>query len=140
MRFEIPTICFHYVNVSVLIQFSLKPLSHWDATNSRWVWESIRQTIANCREMFTWYRKVLACIANSSRSVCQRLKHVKLFCATKFIAKPSPSHRMCRKPVANLSPTLRRRLQTHRKELSAICIMRQICDINKTISRLNCEK
>ena len=24
MRFEIPTICFHYLNVSVLIQFSLK--------------------------------------------------------------------------------------------------------------------
>ena len=93
-----------------------------------------------CRKMFTWYRKVLACIANSSRSVCQRFKHVILFCATKFIAKPSPSHRMCREPVTNLSPTLHRRLQTHRKELSAICIMRQICDINKTISRLNCEK
>ena len=51
MRFEIPMICFHYVNVSVLIQFSLKPLSHWDATSSRWVWESIAKplrTIAKC--------------------------------------------------------------------------------------------
>ena len=42
--------------------------------------------------------------------------------------------------VANPSPTLRRRSQTHRKEVSVICTMRQICDINKTISRLNCDK
>ena len=117
-----------------------KPLSHWDATSSRWVCESIHQTVANCRETFAWYRKVLACIANSSRTGRQSFKHVILFCATKNIAKPSPSHRICREPVANQSPTLRRRSQTHRKEVSAICTMRQICDIIKTISRLNCDK
>ena len=111
----------------------LKPLSHWDATSLRWVCESIRQTVANCRETF-------ACIANSSRTGRQSFKHVILFCATKIIAKPSPSHRICREPVANTSPTLHRRSQTHRKEVSANCTMRQICDINKTISRLNCEK
>ena len=92
------------------------------------------------REMFAWYRKVLACIANSSRTPRQSFKHVILFCATKIIAKPSPSHRICRGPVANPSPTLRRRSRTHRKVVSAICTMRQICDINKTISRLNCDK
>ena len=106
------------------------------STSSRWVCESICQTVANCSKTFAWYRKVLTCIANSSRTVCQSFKHVILFCATKIIAKPSPSHRICREP----SPTLRRRLQTHRKELSAICTVRQICDINKTISRLNCKK
>ena len=123
-----------------LRHFELKPLSHWYATSSRWVCESICKTVANCRETFAWYRKVLACIANSSRTVRQSFKHVVLFCATKIFAKPSSSHRICREPVANLSPTLRRRLQTHRKELYAICTMRHICDINKTISRLNCEK
>ena len=107
----------------------LKPLSHWDATSSRWVCESIRQTIANCHEMFTWYHKVIACIA-TSRTVRQSFKHVILFCATKIIAKLSPSHRICRYP----SPTLRRHSQTHRKEVSAICTMRQICNINKTIN------
>ena len=118
----------------------IKPLSHWDATSSRWVCKSIRQTVANCRETFAWYRKVLACVANSSRTGRQSFKHVILFSATKIIAKPSPSHRICREPVANTSPTLRRRSQTHRKEVSAICTMRQICDINKTILRLNCDK
>ena len=34
--------------------------------------------------------------------------------------------------VANPSPTLRRLSQTHHKEVSAICTMRQICDINNT--------
>ena len=91
----------------------------------------------NRRKTFTWYRKVLACIANSSRTVRQSFKRVILFCATDSIAKPSPSHRICREPVANPSPTLRRRSQTHRKKVSAICTMRQICVINKTISRLN---
>ena len=43
----------------------VKPLSHWDATSSRWVCESIRQTVASCRETFAWFPKVLACIANS---------------------------------------------------------------------------
>ena len=95
---------------------------------------------ANRLETFAWYRKVLACIVNSSQTVRQSFKHVILFCATKIIAKPSPSHRICREPVANPSPTLRRRSQTHRKEVSVICTMRQICDISKTISRLNCEK
>ena len=118
----------------------VKPLSHWDVTSSRWVRESIRQTVANCRKTFAWYPKVLACIANFSRTVRQSFKHVIFFCATKIIAKPSPSHHICREPVANLSPTLRRGSQTHRKEVSAICTMRQICDINKTLSRLNCEK
>ena len=107
----------HQDNMSEAV---LKPLSHWDATSSRWVCESIRQTIANCRETFAWYRKVLACIANSSRTGRQSFKHVILFCATKFIAKPSPSHRICREPVADPSPTLRIRSQTHRKEVSAI--------------------
>ena len=112
-----------------------KPLSHWDATSSRWVCESIRKTVANCRETFAWYRKVLACIANSSRTVRQSFKHVHviLFCATKIIAKASPSHRICREPVANPSQAF----TTHRNEVSAICTMRQICDINKTISRLS---
>ena len=50
-----------------------------------------------------------------------------------FIAKPSASHRICREPIANPS-------QTHCKEVSAICTMRQIWDINQTISRLNCKK
>ena len=127
--------CQSYDVVSVF-----KPLSHWDATSSRWVCESIRQTVANCRETFAWYRKVLACIANSSRTGRQSFKHVILFCATKIIAKPSPSHRICREPVGNPSPTLRRRSQTHRREVIAICTMRQICDINKIISRLNCDK
>ena len=35
-----------------------------------------------------WYRRVLACIANSSRTGRQSFKHVILFCATKIIAKP----------------------------------------------------
>ena len=38
--------------------------------------------------------------------------------------------------VANPSPTLHGRSQKHRKGVYAICTMRQICDINKTISRL----
>ena len=101
--------------------YQLKPLSYWDATTSRWVCESIRQSDANCRETFAWYRKVPACIANLSRTVRQSFKHVILLCATKIIAKPSPSHRICREPVANPSPTLRRRSQTHRKEVPAIC-------------------
>ena len=99
-----------------------------------------RELSRNCRETFAWYRKVLACIGNSLRTGHQSFKHVILFCETKIIAKPSPSHRICREPVANPSPTLRRRSQTHRKEVSVICTMRQICDINKTISRLNCDK
>ena len=45
---------------------NLKPLSHWDLLSLRWVCESIRQTVANCRETFPWYRKVLACNAKSS--------------------------------------------------------------------------
>ena len=89
----------------------------------------ICQTVANCRQTFPWYRKVLTCIANSSGTVRQSFKHVILFCATKIIAKPSLSHRRCREPVADLSPTLRRRSQTHRKEVSAICTMQQICNI-----------
>ena len=117
-----------------------KPLYHWDATSSGWVCELIRKTVVNCRETFAWYRKVLACIANSSRTVRQSYKHVILFGATKIIAKPSPSHRICREPVPNPSPTLCRRSQTHRKKVSAICTMRYMCYINKTISRLNCEK
>ena len=87
------------------------------------------QTVANCRQTFPWYRKVLTCIANSSRTVRKSFKHVILFCATKIIAKPSLSHRRCREPVADPSPTLRRRSQTHRKEVSVICTMQQICDI-----------
>ena len=99
-----------------------------------------RELLQYCRETFAWYCNVLACIANSSRTGRQSFKHVILFCATKIIAKPSPSHRICWEPVANPSPTLRRCSQTHRKEISAICTMRQICGINKTISRLNCDK
>ena len=91
-----------------------------------------RELSRNCRETFAWYRKVVACIANSSRTGRQSFKHVILFCATKIIAKPSPSHRICREPVANPTQTLRRRSQTHPKEVSAICTMRHICDINKT--------
>ena len=102
----------------------LKPLSHWDETSSRWVCESIRQTIANCRETFAWYRKVLACIANSSRTGRQSFKNVILFCATKFIAKPSPSHRICREPVANPSPTLRR----GRKHIARKFLRSEQCD------------
>ena len=98
-----------------------------------------RELSRNCRQTFAWYPKVLACIANSSQTGRQSFKHVILFCVTKIIAKPSPSHRIYCKPVANPSPTLCRRAQTHRKEVSAICTMRQICDINKTISRLNCD-
>ena len=113
----------------MLLRF--KPLSHWDATSSRWVCESIRQTVANCHKTFAWYRKVLACIANSSQTCRQSFKHAILFCATKIITKPSPSHRICRERVANPSPTLCRRSQTHRKEVSVICTMRQICDINE---------
>ena len=60
------------------------------------------------------------------RNGSPKFKHVILFCTTKIIANPSP--------------TLSSRWQTHRKEVSAICTMRQICDINKTISRLNCDK
>ena len=114
----------------------IKPLSHWDATSSRWVCESIRQTVANCRETFAWYRKVLACIANSSRTGRHSFKHVILFVRQKL----SQNRRQVIAYVANPSLTLRRRSQTHRKEVYAICTMRQICDINKTISRLNCDK
>ena len=64
-----------------------------------------RELSRNCRETFAWYRKVLACIENSSRTGRQSFKHVILFCATKIIAKPSPSHRICREPVANPSQT-----------------------------------
>ena len=77
--------------------------------------------------------------SHASRTVHQSFKHVIPFSATKIIAKPSPSHRICCEPVANLSPTLRRPSQTHRKEYSTIYTMRQICDINETISRLNCD-
>ena len=119
----------------IIFHQTLKPLSHWDAASTRWVCESIRQTVANCRETFAWYHKVFPCIANSSRTVRQSFKHVILFCATKIIANLSPSHRICREPVANPSPTLRRCSQIHHKEVSAICTMQQICDINKTISR-----
>ena len=40
----------------------------------------------------------LTCIANSSQTARQSFKHVILFCATKIITKPSPSHRICREP------------------------------------------
>ena len=104
----VPVHCF---SITLTISFyTFKPLSHWDVTSSRWVSESICQTVANCRETFTWYRKVLACIANSSRTVRQSFKHVVLFCATKIIAKPSPSHCICSEPVANPSPTLRKHI------------------------------
>ena len=96
----------------------LKPLSHWDATSSQWVCESIRQTVTNCRETLVWYRKVLTCIANSSRMGRQSFKHVILFCATKFIAKPSPSHRICREPVAYPSPTRRQPVSDVRKHIT----------------------
>ena len=76
--------------------------------------------------------------SHASRTGRQSFKHV-IHC-TFLCDKPSPSHRICREPVANPSPTLRRHSQTHRKEVSAICTMRQIYDINKTISRLNCDK
>ena len=83
--------------------------SHWDVTSSRWVCESIRQTVANCRETFAWYRKVLACIANSSRTGRQSFKHVILFLCDKnyrkTVAKSSHMSRTRRQPVADPSQT-----------------------------------
>ena len=89
----------------------------------------LRMDLPNRRELFSWYHKVLACIANSSRTVRQSFKHVILFCATKVFAKPSLSHRICREPVDDPSLTLPRRSPTHLNEVSEICTMRQICDI-----------
>ena len=61
--------------------------------------------------------------------------------------KSSQNKRQVLASVAKPSPTLRRRSHTHRNLDSAICTIRKICDtnaidcdINKTISRLNCEK
>ena len=48
--------------------------------SSRWVCELICQTVANCRETFAWYLKVLACITKLSQTVRQSFKHVILFC------------------------------------------------------------
>ena len=116
------TLSFQQIRSS--LSLIVKPYSHWDATSSRWVCESIRQTVANCRETFAWYRKVLACIVNSSRTVRQSFKHVILFCATKIIAKPSPSHRICRKPVANPSQTFANTSQGSSRDLHNATNMR----------------
>ena len=120
----------------------LKPLSHWDATSSRWVCESIRKTVANCRETVAWYCKGLACIANSSRTVRQSFKHVILFCATKIIAKPSRSHRMCREPVANPSRTSREPIAAKFSRATNMIknVLRTNGDIIKTVSRQYCDK
>ena len=83
-----------------------------------------RELSRNCRETFAWYRKVLACIANSSRTGRQSFKHVILFCATKIIAKPSPSHRICREPVANPSQTFANTLQGSFRDLHNATNMR----------------
>ena len=77
-----------------------------------------------CRETFAWYRKVHACIENSSRTVRQSFKHVKLFCATKIIAKPSPSHRICREPTANPSQMIANTLQGSFRDLHNATNMR----------------
>ena len=60
--------------------------------------------------------------------------------------KSSQNNRQVLASVAKPSPTLCRRSHTHRNLDSAICTIRKIsdtnaiaCDINKTISRLNCE-
>ena len=94
--------------------------------------------------MFAWHRKVLTCIANWSRTVPESFKHGILFFVRQ---KSSQNNRQVITCVPNPSPTLCKRLQTHRKLVSAICTcykyaiqMRLDCDINKTISRLNCEK
>ena len=87
----------------------------------------------NRRETVAWYRKGLACIANSSRTVRQSFKHVILFCATKIIAKPSRSHHMCREPVANPSRTSHEPIAAKFSRAT----MRQNCDMNKNVLRTN---
>ena len=64
-----------------------KALSHWHATSLRLVCKSICQTVAICHETFALDCKVLACIANWSRTVHKSFKHVILFCATKILEK-----------------------------------------------------
>ena len=60
----------------------------------------------------------------SSRTVRQSFKHVILFCATKIITKPSPSHRICREPVANPSQTFANTLQGSFRDLHNATNMR----------------
>ena len=65
--------------------------------------------------------------SHASQTRCEQFAKVftcNIFCATKIIAKPSPSDPVCGEPVANPS-------QTHRKEVFAICTMQQICDIKR---------
>ena len=106
----------------------VNPLSDWDAMSSRWVCEWILQTVA----------KRLHGIAKSShasRTGCQSFKHVILFCATKNIAKPSPSHRICRQPVANPSQTFASTSQGSFRDLHNATKLRPFRDliaINKT--------
>ena len=133
------TVCFQIeINTPVLSPYitGMRRVRVWFANQFAKPSRTVAKLSRNVRMVSQSPRMHRELVANGSPS----FKHVILFCATKIIAKPSPSHRICREPVANPSPTLRRRSQTHRKEVSAICTMRQICNINKTISRLNCDK
>ena len=94
-------VCGTYEKQAFVIQtykIYLKPLSHWDATSLRWVCESIRKTVAKRSHG-------IAKSLHASRTRRERFVKVLNICVTKIIAKPSPSHRICREPVANLSQT-----------------------------------
>ena len=95
---------------NIIRRINIKPLSHWDATSSQWVCESIHQTVAKGSHGIP---KSL----HASRTVCQSFKHVILFCVTKIIAKPSPSHCILCKPVANPSQTFLNTLQGSFRDL-----------------------
>ena len=91
----------------------------------------------NSRETAAWHRQVLACVANWSWTVRKSFGHVQKNYATKFLVRQSPSHRMCREPVANPSQTFAGTSQViFRDPQNATNIMRYKCDI----SRRDCDK
>ena len=95
------------------------------------------------RQTFAPHGKVLACIANGRKQFAKVLNMEYFFVRQ----KSSQNNRQIIACVANPSPTLHKRSQTHRNLVYAICTcdkyaiqMRIDWYINKTISRLNCEK
>ena len=91
----------------------------------------------NSRKTVAWHRQVFACVANWSWTVRESFGHVQKIYATKFLAGQSPSHRMCREPVANPSQTFAGTLHViFRDPQNATNIMQYKCDI----SRRNCNK
>ena len=106
----------------------LKPISHWDATSSRLFCKSILETVAKRSHG-------IAKCSHASRTGREHVAKIETY--NTFLC--DKNHRKTVAKSSHMSRTRRQRSQTYRKEASAICTMRQIRDINKTISRLNCE-